>query len=134
MTDSKENIHTVLLVEDEEAIAKPLIKLMNLLGFETSWTKDGLEALEWLTVKDAPDCLLVDIMMPKMNGWQFREAQLQNEKISSIPVVFFSADNQSAREAEKRGESFVAKPIDLDLLNETIRNTIQRDQERQDSK
>lgn len=124
-----DNMHTVLLVEDEPAIAEPLVKLMNFIGFKTTWTRDGVEALEWLVSESTPDCILVDITMPRMNGWQFREAQLNNEKISSIPVVFFSADNRSALEAEKRGESFVAKPIDLDHLNATIRKTILKDKE-----
>jgi len=134
MSDSLEEIPTMLLVEDEEAIAKPLVKLMDLFGFETSWAKDGVDALEWLSKEAAPSCILIDIMMPRMNGWQFREAQLKDIKISSIPVVFFSADNQSAREAEKRGENFVPKPIDLDQLNSTIRNTINKVQERQTRK
>jgi len=121
----------ILMVEDEEAIAKPLGKILELYGYETAWAKDGIDALDWLSKNNPPNCLLVDIMMPRMNGWEFREAQLKDSSISSIPVVFFSADTHSANRAEKLGEYFVPKPIDLTRLNEMIADSIATNQGRQ---
>jgi CheY-like chemotaxis protein len=111
----------ILLVEDEEAIAKPLIKLLSIRGFDTEWAKDGLEALEHLRKGTQFHCLLVDIMMPRMDGWTLREKIKETAQFANIPLIFLSADNSSAKEAKNRKEMFVSKPIDLNELEQQIK-------------
>jgi len=110
----------VLLVEDEESIAKPLVKLMKLKGYDLIWARDAFQGLEWLDQNGPVDCLFIDIMLPKMNGWEFREMQKGRKDVGHIPAIFLSADSNSAREAEMRGEIFVAKPIDLSQLERRL--------------
>jgi len=113
----------ILLIEDEPSIAKPLIKLMKFRGYTLAWVQSADEALEWLQ-DEKPTCLLIDVMLPGMNGWEFRKKQLQEASLNSIPAIFLSADTGSGPEANKRGEIFVAKPIDLDELDRKLKSLL----------
>ena len=114
----------ILLIEDEESIATPLSKLLSMRKFDVEWAPNAKKGLELLESGATPGCILVDIMMPQMNGWEFRERQRasKNEWVKKVPVIFLSADADSKREAENRNEKFVSKPIDFDDLTNTLEN------------
>lgn len=81
----------VLIVDDDAAMREALCDTLELQGHQTNMVANGREALEHLG-RFAPPCLiLLDLMMPLMNGWEFREAQLKDPQISGIPVVVISA-------------------------------------------
>jgi DNA-binding response OmpR family regulator len=64
-----------------------------------------------------PRLVLLDLMMPVMNGWQFRREQLADAALAHIPVIVVSADGSACREATKMGAAdCVQKPVDLELL------------------
>jgi len=79
--------------------------------------KNGKEGLDYLSQYLPPKVILLDLMMPIMNGWQFRENQIQDPRIASIPVVVVSADNDVKSKAVSLGVSqYLKKPIEIDQL------------------
>ncbi len=103
---------TILVVEDDQDGRELLGELLSLHGFQPLLAVDGMAALDILKT-ERPCMILLDLMMPRMNGWQFREAQLADPALLGIPVVVVSADgNVASKAAEVRAAAFVRKPID----------------------
>jgi len=107
----------ILLVEDDSDIRTTLKEVLELEGYEVVPAGNGKEAFDALQVMTEHPCLiLLDLMMPIMNGWEFLEAQQAATTLSSIPVVVVSAAGDKARSAKANG--FIKKPIEVDgLLN-----------------
>jgi CheY-like chemotaxis protein len=87
----------VLLLEDDYDLRDAMTDVLELGGYRTVAVFNGLEALEWLADADhRPSLILLDLMMPVMDGWQFREEQLKNPALASIPVAVLSARGDTA--------------------------------------
>ena len=110
----------VLVVDDDEAIRDLLDDVLELEGYESRTAEDGAAALQ-LAAEWTPDLIVLDLMMPKMDGWQFREAQRELPHLRDVPVLVVSA-SQRARDAyrELGASAVVAKPFDLEELISTI--------------
>lgn len=109
----------VMVVDDDDALRESVCELLAEEGFRTMFAEDGSVALEKLRgAPEMPDVILLDLMMPEMNGWQFREAQLKDSTLARIPVVVMTArrdvDDVSA-------DAILYKPIKLAELLEAIR-------------
>lgn len=109
----------VLIVEDEEAIRETLRLALELEGFRVESASNGLEALEMLRKIGRPCVILLDLMMPVMDGWAFADALERNLAFSTIPVVVVTAFSERGKTIHAR--KVVKKPIDLDLLSRTVR-------------
>lgn len=116
-----EKTKRILLVEDDESIASPLIKLMRLRGFSLDWANSGRVALEKLRNEPSFDLALVDIMMPEMDGWTLVSEIDSAHDINPLPIIFLSADNQSKKRASELGFPFISKPIDLEELTTRLK-------------
>lgn len=115
MAESKSR--RVLVVEDDEGIRDALCDLLESEGFDVSSAVHGRDALEKLRNSDGqrPDVILLDLMMPVMDGWAFRSEQQRDPKLADIPVVVITASRQ-ADLASLRPRAFLKKPIDFDEL------------------
>lgn len=80
----------ILLVEDEESVAKLLLYSFKKAGYEYEWAENGLEGY-LLTKSFRPDIIVSDIMMPEVDGYQFRKQLLQDPELKLIPFVFLTA-------------------------------------------
>jgi CheY-like chemotaxis protein len=110
----------ILLVEDDADIRTTLKEVLELEGYEVVTAGNGKEAFETLQkMKDSPRLILLDLMMPIMNGWEFLEAQQATAVLASIPVVVVSAAGDKAKSAKAQG--FVKKPIEVDGLLKMIK-------------
>src|SRR5207302_6228322 len=90
-------------------------------GYEIESARNGREALDVLHDHEAPRVILLDLMMPVMDGWQFRHAQLEDPQISRIPVMVLSAmTNLRSRGDELHAAECLAKPVDVDYLLEAV--------------
>jgi CheY-like chemotaxis protein len=109
----------VLLVEDDDDIRTDLAELLRLKGYSVQTAANGAEALDRLRDPELPCLILLDLMMPVMDGWQFREAQLQDDTLAEVPVVVITgiAEDTAALQAKK----VLRKPVRLDDLVSTIR-------------
>jgi signal transduction histidine kinase len=110
---------SLLVIEDDADIRDALDGLLSMEGFRVAGCSNGHEALEWLRTSPKPDLILLDLMMPVMDGWQFRVAQKDDPQFASIPVLALSADS-TAKAAAIDAEAYLKKPVDYDTLIETI--------------
>jgi CheY-like chemotaxis protein len=84
--------HSVLVVEDDVDIRQALVEILEEHGFPAVGVSDGAEALDYLRkALELPCLILLDLMMPVMDGATFREEQRKEPRIASIPVVVLSA-------------------------------------------
>ncbi|WP_438029875.1 response regulator [Sorangium sp. So ce233] len=105
---------TVLVIDDEEAIRETLQMTLELEGYEVHTAEHGRAALEALEGTLRPNVILVDLMMPIMNGWEFIAAVMQDCRLSTIPILVLTAFPERAGALPAR--SVLSKPISLDAL------------------
>ena len=111
---------TVFVIDDDHDVRAALEETLRDEGYDVVCAVDGADALEKLRVMPLkPDVLLLDLMMPTMNGWQFREEQLRDPALAGICTVVLTADASAGVDALD-GVHFVRKPIKLDRLIEMI--------------
>ena len=80
-------VHSILVVEDDPDVRRALTELLASEGYKVTATADGGEALETLRAGLRPAVILLDLMMPNCDGWDFRRAQLQDPTFASVQVV-----------------------------------------------
>lgn len=83
----------ILLVEDEEIMIDLLQKKLNKIGYEVSVARDGKEGLEIMS-EVKPDLVLLDIIMPKMGGFEVMEEMVKEPELKKIPVIIISNSGQ----------------------------------------
>jgi CheY-like chemotaxis protein len=111
----------VLIVEDDDDLRDGLAELLQDEGHAVQTASNGREALDFLSSHPAPCIILLDLMMPVMNGEQFRCAQLADPALSSVPVVVLTASHDGAQRAQRLGaRRYLAKPIKVDALIEAV--------------
>ncbi|HKB11791.1 MAG TPA: response regulator [Vicinamibacterales bacterium] len=114
----------VLIVEDDEDLREMMAQLLTLEGFETATVANGREALEYLHNASKPDVILLDLMMPVMDGWEFRRQQQADPLLALVPVIILSALDQN-RAATLDATAFLKKPLDFDRLLSLVRTYCQ---------
>lgn len=103
----------VVVVEDDEELRELVVQHLAELGFDAVGFADGREALAALRRPGAaPAVILLDLEMPGMTGWEFREEQLHDPRLARIPVVVASAAEMNRIEAD----AYIAKPFETDEL------------------
>jgi CheY-like chemotaxis protein len=102
----------ILIVDDDLEIRDTLSELLHEEGYSVATAKNGHEALFLLRERIVPRLILLDLMMPVMNGWQFRQEQQRDPLLRGIPVVVISATRAPAIDAAE----ILTKPIDLEVL------------------
>ena len=105
---------SVLVVEDDWQTRCALRMAFEAAGFAVREATDGADALAMLRLGPLPDVILLDMVMPVMNGWEFRKEQARDPLLARLPVVVFSAAYETApRTAESLGVVRVLhKPVD----------------------
>jgi CheY-like chemotaxis protein len=117
----------ILIVEDDPDTREMLAALLGMEGFHTVAAEDGLEALHLLrTVRHrapkVPCLVLLDLMMPRLGGHEFRRAQLGDPTVAGVPVAVMSGATDLEARAQALGAvASVSKPIDCDVLMEVVR-------------
>lgn len=81
----------IFVVDDDTDLRETLGELLLEEGYDARLCENGRVALEQLRRGERPRLILLDLMMPEMNGWQFREAQLEDAALRDIPVVVMTA-------------------------------------------
>jgi len=118
---------TVLLVEDDDDERDALAALLEQEDYRVLQAPNGAEALKLLEAQpDQCQIILLDLMMPIMNGWDFRRLQKRKAELANIPVVLMSAGAQIAFAVEDLDAAgYVTKPVELsDLLEKVERHSI----------
>jgi len=113
---------TALIVDDDPGIVDGLSEYLEHDGYGVVGAADGREALALLNSGMRPDVIVLDLLMPGMDGWDFRMAQLNKPSLASIPVVIISASGFSALTVRKqlRVDEYLAKPLDPEVVVRTL--------------
>jgi DNA-binding response OmpR family regulator len=108
----------VLLVEDDDDIREAVGDGLRSQGYEVVTAANGLIARDWLRNAGVlPNVILLDLMMPVMDGWQFRSEQLLDGALAAIPVIILSGAGDVGKEAAALGAAgYVTKPFNIEAL------------------
>jgi CheY-like chemotaxis protein len=106
-----------LVIDDEEDVREALRDLLQQHGSKVMAAPNGRAALEILRREDHPDFVLLDLIMPVMNGWEFLDVVSHDPELSRIPLTITT----SAPEQAPRDRDIIPKPIDIDALLERLR-------------
>ena len=110
----------ILVIEDDLSIRELLVEILEEEGYDVVSGANGLEALELLKSND-PDLIVMDIMMPLMDGYKLKSELLKNAKWGSIPVLAMSAQNQAVEKLSSHGFSnFINKPLEMDYFLQAV--------------
>ena len=108
----------VLIVDDDEDIRETVQLALQMENHSTALAADGSEALDWLGRHRPPCLILLDLMMPFVDGWQVIERLRRDERLARVPVVVITAFNRDLGSAAEL--PVLRKPIELgDLLSVT---------------
>ncbi len=110
----------VLVVDDELDIRQALAEVLAFEGFEVAAACDGQEALDKARALH-PRLVLLDLMMPRMNGWEFRRAQQHDPAVARIPVLVISA---FAPQGELDVAGYIENPFDVEQLVSAVRRYV----------
>lgn len=116
----------ILIIEDDPSVRTLLEKSLSARGYQVSMVKDGLEGLTRLET-ERPDLILVDIMMPRLDGMTFVKAIKGDKARKSIPVIFLTAKNdpKSMIDGINVGARFyLTKPFQLDELIDKVQKAL----------
>ena len=112
----------VLIVDDDYDMRETIADTLQDDGLTVATAGDGVEALAYLRAQPAPRVILLDWMMPRCDGSQFRAEQLRDPMIAAIPVVMLSADRRREQNSQELGiDTFLAKPCNRATLLAAIR-------------
>lgn len=117
MAPTETTSNVVLIVDDHEDIRESLRDVLAEEGYRVATAANGREALRYLR-ENRPPCLIVlDLMMPVMNGYEFRTIQREDPDLAGIPVAVVSGREDAAENAaEMEAVRFFSKPVDLEVL------------------
>jgi CheY-like chemotaxis protein len=107
----------VLIIDDDLAVREALAEALEDAEYCPIAAANGQEALEYLRQGGRPCVILLDLMMPIMDGWEFRAAQLADPALGPIPVIVLSAVNELGRVA---AGVVLRKPVQLATLLEAV--------------
>ena len=114
--------HLILIIDDEEHILNSLKIYLTMEGFETVVANRGKQALELMN-ETKPSLVLLDVMMPEMDGFEVLSSIRKNDSLKDIPVVMLTAkaqDEDILKGYKEQVSSYITKPFNLDELVDTI--------------
>ncbi len=110
--------NTILVVDDEADIREILKLVLEMEGYHVLLASNGQEAIDLLSKGRLPSLILLDLMMPVMDGWQFLEARKDIPNLLQVPVVVVSAFLDKAQPPQT--VEFLKKPFDLEAVSRLV--------------
>ena len=120
-------MHKILIVEDTLSIREEVFDILTMEGYTVFQAENGEIGFE-MALKEKPDLIISDILMPEMNGFEMFEKLNKKKKTKSIPLIFLSAkgEKRDIRIGMNLGaEDYLRKPVNIDDLVSVIKNKIQ---------
>lgn len=112
----------LLIVDDDAELAESLADALTDAGYDAVTACDAERALRLSQYGPPPSLILLDLMMPRMNGWQFRERQLRDRRTRDIPVVIMTASRDLRNPPHT--STLLLKPFSLDELLEQVHSIV----------
>lgn len=127
MLGTNERKEKILVVDDNVQNVELLQEILNVNGYMVTTAYDGIEALEKVS-KEMPDLILLDIMMPKMDGYQVCESLRNDEETKDIPIIFVTAKTEvkdwTHAIFNMGANSYITKPINAKKLTEKVKSVL----------
>ncbi|MFN7947142.1 MAG: response regulator [Blastocatellia bacterium] len=127
---SKESARKVLVVDDNDDIREMLAVLLDMQGYKVVVAADGEEAVS-VANREEPDVILMDVMMPKLDGLEAARRITQNPRLSRVPIIGLSAFSDPLTENGQSNafswRAYLRKPIDVDELERLLIKTLRED-------
>lgn len=113
----------ILIVEDEKDIRKNLKKILEMEGYLVEQAENGKEALAILhSSTSLPAMIILDLMMPVMDGFEFRDQQEKIPKIATIPIAIMTADDHiDEKKMRIRAAAAMKKPASIQTILDTVK-------------
>lgn len=111
---------SILLVEDDTGIRDSIAECLESEGYDVAPFANGKEALRWLRTAAPPDLIVVDLVMPVMNGAELIDELRGDVTLRDIPVVLMTAAVATAATPLPRANGYLSKPFDLGALLDTV--------------
>jgi len=115
---------TVMVVEDEPAIRGLLSMTLECENYHVETAGDGQEALD-MVERVHPDAILLDLMLPTMDGWELINALSARSATDGIPIIAVSASQRHLNVGEQGVQAFLSKPFDVDTLLVVLEEVLQ---------
>jgi CheY-like chemotaxis protein len=115
-------VQPVLVVEDDDDLREVVTQTLRRAGMQALGACDGIDALEQLQHAE-PALILLDLMMPRMSGWEFRTRQLADPRFARVPVVVMTA-TATLDEAAIQADDILRKPLSLPSLIATVKRYV----------
>lgn len=117
----------ILVVEDERDIREQISELLRQNGFEVAEASDGGDALRTLRAGFRPRLILLDLMLPHVDGWAFRAEQVKDPSLADIPVIVLSGVRDLASESRSLDvAAFLSKPFEAEQLLAVVKSYAER--------
>jgi len=112
----------VLIVDDEEELCATIADVLRPRGYEVATAFTGKTGLSSART-GKPDLIILDLMLPDMDGWRVCQTLKKEEALRNIPVIMLSAlvDDQQQKGSHELGEAYLSKPFDMKVLLEKVR-------------
>jgi len=110
----------IMVIDDDHHVRSALTELFTDEGYRVVAIADGGEALRYLSSQELPQVILLDLMMPVLDGWQFRAEQVMNPALAAIPVIVITAQS-GVDPTRDLGVELVSKPFDTHRLLSLVR-------------
>ena len=112
----------LLIIDDALEMHSMLRTLLSEEGYVVHCVSNGQAALRYLrSVEELPGLIFLDLMMPIMDGYEFREAQLSDPRLANTPVVIITADGHIESKKNKiQAVDSIRKPIDVDVMLQVV--------------
>ncbi len=112
----------ILVVDDEQSVVSAIAKELRGAGYEVMTAADGEAGLAAVR-SQKPDLILMDLLLPKLDGWQACQQLKRDPQTQTIPIVMFSGliEKDYERQTSEMGDAFLAKPLDFNKLLPTVR-------------
>lgn len=113
----------ILVVDDNRPIRDMLALGLQLEGYTVREAVDGLEALEIIASEPLPDLILLDMLMPRMNGWEFVDVVKRDpaSPVYRIPIVAVTATSEKVQRTPGELQGVIRKPLEFDELYRMVR-------------
>ena len=112
---------SVMVVDDDADVREVMMEAITFTGADVTSAENGRVALDKLLAGARPSVILLDLMMPDMDGWAFRAEQRKHPDLALIPIIVFTAHRVTRDvERELEAQAYLNKPLGLDELISTL--------------